>query len=40
MVNNIDKIAPAKPTASADITTETSGNVTVTAVFSGDSAKK
>ena len=39
-VTNIDKVPPAKPTASADITTTTSGNVTVTAVFSGDSAKK
>jgi len=36
-VTNIDKVPPAKPTASADITTETSGKVTVTAVFSGDS---
>ena len=39
-VTNIDKVAPAKPTASADITTTTSGSVTVTAVFSSDSSKK
>jgi len=39
-VSNIDKVAPAKPTASADITSTTSGNVTVTAKFSSDSAKK
>ena len=39
-VANIDKVPPAKPTASADITAPTSGRVIVTAVFSGDSVKK
>ena len=39
-VGNIDKIPPAKPTASADVTEKTYGSVTVTAVFSGDTAKK
>ena len=39
-VTNIDKVSPAKPTASADITTPTTGKVTVTAVFSEDSAVK
>jgi len=36
-VTNIDKTAPAKPTAAADITEETTGRVTVTAAFSADS---
>ena len=36
-VTNIDKIAPAAPTASADVTALTNGNVTVTAEFSADS---
>jgi len=39
-VSNIDKVAPAKPTAKADVTTSTTGNVTVTATFSDDSAQK
>jgi hypothetical protein len=39
-VNNIDKIAPNKPTASADITSATNQNVTVSAVFSSDSVVK
>ena len=39
-VANIDKTAPEKPTASADITTPTNGDVTVTATFSADSAVK
>ena len=39
-VSNIDRVAPAKPTAKANITTQTSGSVTVTATFSNDSAKK
>ena len=39
-VSNIDKEAPEKPTASADITTVTNQNVTVTAVFSNDSVTK
>ncbi|MBR2963451.1 MAG: AIDA repeat-containing protein, partial [Lentisphaeria bacterium] len=39
-VTNIDKIPPAKPTASADVTEKTYDSVTVTAVFSGDTAKK
>ena len=37
---NIDKVAPEAPTASADITDPTNGDVTVTAVFSDDSAVK
>ena len=36
-VDNIDKEAPAAPTASANITESTTGTVTVTAVFSQDS---
>ena len=40
IVNNIDKIAPVKPTVSADITVPTNKDVTVTAVFSEDSVKK
>ncbi len=36
-VNNIDKIAPAAPTVSADITGSTNQEVTVTAVFPADS---
>jgi autotransporter passenger strand-loop-strand repeat protein len=39
-VSNIDKVKPAAPTATADITTPTNGIVTVTATFSGDSEKK
>ena len=39
-VNNIDKVAPNKPTANADITTVTNQNVTVTATFSADSTVK
>ena len=38
-VGNIDKVPPAKPTASADITAPTNQNVTVTATFAGDSVK-
>ena len=40
VVNNIDKVPPEQPTASADIATPTNGNVTVTATFSDDSATK
>ena len=39
-VNNIDKVAPTKPTASANITSVTNKDVTVTATFSADSSKK
>ena len=39
-VSNIDRIAPAKPTVSADITAPTRQNVTVTAIFGADSAQK
>ena len=39
-VTNIDKVAPDAPTASADITEPTNGDVTVTAVFSDDSTLK
>ena len=39
-VTNIDRIAPVKPTVSADIVDPTSGSVTVTASFSSDSYKK
>ena len=39
-VTNIDKTAPAKPTAKASTTTATNQAVTVTATFSSDSAKK
>ena len=39
-VTNIDKVAPAKPTAKADVTAKTTGKVTVTASFPSDSAKK
>ena len=39
-VSNIDKKAPTPPTATADITAPTEGRVTVTAVFSSDSAQK
>ena len=39
-VDNIDKVAPVKPVASADVTTITNGNVLVSATFSEDSAKK
>ena len=38
VVDNIDKIAPEKPSASANVTTITRTNVLVTAVFSDDSA--
>ena len=37
---NIDREAPAAPTASADVTAATNGNVLVTAVFSEDSVTK
>jgi len=37
VVENIDRIAPAKPTAYADITGDTTGAVTVSAIFSNDS---
>ena len=40
VVDNIDKTAPEKPTASADITAATNQDITVTAVFSNDSAVK
>ena len=39
-VANIDKIPPEKPTAIADITTPTNGDVLVTATFSADSTVK
>ena len=39
-VGNIDKVAPAKPTAKADVTAATNKDVTVTAAFSADSVKK
>ena len=39
-VDNIDKDAPEKPAATADITTPTRQNVTVTAAFSDDSVTK
>ena len=39
-VDYIDKTPPVKPTASADITTITNQNVTVTATFSNDSVVK
>jgi len=39
-VTNIDKVAPVKPAASADITTPTSQKVTVSASFSEDSILK
>ena len=38
-VSNIDRTAPVKPTAYADITTPTKGNVSVFATFAQDSAK-
>ena len=38
-VNNIDKVAPATPVVSADITTPTNKNVTVTAKFAADAVK-
>ncbi|MBP5411300.1 MAG: hypothetical protein J6Y26_05290, partial [Lachnospiraceae bacterium] len=40
VVSNIDKVAPVKPTASADVTTATNGDVLVSAVFSEDSVVK
>ena len=39
-ITNIDTIPPKEPRVSADITAQTEGNVTVTAVFSEDSTKK
>jgi len=39
-VTNIDKTAPTQPAASADVTTPTNGNVTVTATFCEDSETK
>jgi len=39
-IDNIDTTAPDAPTASADVTDPTNGNVTVTAVFSADSDVK
>ena len=39
-VTNIDKVAPSKPTVTADVTTPTNRNVTVTATFSDDSDVK
>ena len=39
-VTNIDKVAPAKPTAKTSTTALTNQNVTVTATFSADSAQK
>ena len=39
-VANIDKEAPQQPVASANITSETTGTVTVSAVFSNDTALK
>ena len=39
-VTNIDKTPPVKPTATADVTTPTNQNVTVTASFSNDSVKR
>ena len=40
VISNIDKTAPIKPTASANITAATNKNVTVTAKFSSDSKVK
>ena len=40
VVSNVDKVAPNKPTASADITAPTNQEVTVTATFSTDSTVK
>ena len=40
VVSNIDRIPPAKPTASADITDPTQQDVTVAATFSEDSVTK
>ncbi|MBO4511169.1 MAG: hypothetical protein J5746_00230 [Victivallales bacterium] len=40
VVNNIDKVAPNAPTATANITAPTNQNVKVTATFSQDSAQK
>ena len=39
-VTNIDKVAPNKPTAKASTTKPTNKNVSITATFSTDSAKK
>ena len=40
VVDMIDKVAPSKPVASADVTSETKNAVTVSAEFSNDSAVK
>ncbi len=40
VVSNIDKVAPQKPVASADVTEQTNGIVTVTATFSNDSVQR
>jgi len=40
IVDMIDKVAPSKPVASADVTSETKDPVTVSAAFSNDSAVK
>ena len=39
-VSNIDRIPPEKPTASANVTAPTNGDVTVTATFGADTATK
>ena len=39
-VGNIDRVAPDRPTAQADITAPTNRNVTVSAVFSEDSVQR
>ena len=39
-VSNIDKVAPDKPVATADITVPTNGKVHVSAIFNGKSVKK
>ena len=40
IVDNIDKVAPDAPTASADVTTPTNGDVTVTAVEISEAAAR
>ena len=40
VITNIDKVAPGKPVARADVTKATNGNVTVSATFSADSTVK
>ena len=40
VVTNIDKVAPTKPVASADVTDVTNQNVTVTASFDGDAESR